>query len=224
MLSRQRVASLTHAVSHLSAEKTTMNFLRHFLLGVFFVAMSCVQAGSLNGKVIGVLDGDTVDVLDAAKTQHRIRLAGLDAPEKSQPFGQRSKQNLSDLVFGRQVEVQYTKNDKYGRIVGKILVNGKDANIEQIRGGFAWHYKQYEKEQLASDRVAYADAENKARAQKSGLWIDPKPTPPWEWRHGGAATSVTNHNGGECPCGGQLSCTGPRGGHYCLAPNGKKKY
>lgn len=137
--------------------------------------LNVAAAGTLfAGKVIGVLDGDTIDVLDASKTVHRIRLTGIDAPEKAQPFGQRSKKHLSDTVFGKQVEVQAGKSDKYGRTVGKVLVKGVDANLEQVKAGFAWHYKQYASEQSVSDRALYASAEENARGLHSGLWHDPK--------------------------------------------------
>lgn len=113
---------------------------------------------------MGVADGDTVTVLDADKVQHKIRLSGIDAPEKKQPFGQRSKESLSDLVFNKNVMVDTNKKDRYGREVGKVLVNGMDANLEQVTRGFAWHYKAYEREQSANDRELYDYAENEARA------------------------------------------------------------
>lgn len=89
------------------------------------------------GRVVGVADGDTVTVLDANKQQHKIRLAGIDAPEKRQPFGQRSKESLSALVFARQVTVETDKKDRYGREVGKVRVDGVDANLERLKRGFA---------------------------------------------------------------------------------------
>lgn len=150
------------------------------MLALVFAVPS--QAEVLIGKVVGVADGDTVTVLDAAKRQHKIRLMGIDAPEKKMPFGDKSKQSLSRLVFGKEVTVEYTKQDKYGRTVGKIMVNGVDANLEQVKAGMAWHYKQYQKEQSRADRAAYANAENQARAAKSGLWREAAPTPPWDWR------------------------------------------
>lgn len=107
---------------------------------------------------------------------------GIDAPEKAQAFGTRSKQALSDLVFNKQVTVEYSKQDKYGRTIGKILVGGLDANLEQVKAGMAWHYKQYAKEQTASDRAAYTEAETRARAEKRGLWGDREQMPPWNWR------------------------------------------
>lgn len=198
----------------------------YLLLGSLALVLlnSSLYAASINGKVVGVSDGDTITVLDASKTQIKVRLEGIDAPEKAQPFGQKSKEHLSDLVFGKQVVVESNKTDKYGRTVGKVLVNGKDANLEQVRSGFAWHYKEYQKEQSPSDRVAYSNAETNAQNIKSGLWRDPKPMPPWEWRHGGKDEPTAQSNASGCPCGGESYCTGPRGGQYCIAPNGKKKY
>ena len=188
------------------------------------LTVSAATAASIAGKVVGVADGDTVTVLDASHVQHKVRLEGIDAPEKAQPFGQRSKENLSRWVFGRQVVVETSKNDKYGRAVGKVLVGGVDANLEQVKAGFAWHYKQYAKEQSRSDRASYARAEDTARSSRLGLWRDANPMPPWEWRHGGKniPTAVSLASG--CPCDGASICTGKRGGHYCVAPNGKKRY
>lgn len=107
---------------------------------------------------------------------------GIDAPEKAQAFGNKSKQSLSDLVYEKQVVVKFSKQDRYGRTVGKILINGLDANLEQIKSGLAWHYKKYQKEQPVGDRSEYASSEEKARTEKLGLWVDPEPTPPWDWR------------------------------------------
>lgn len=141
-----------------------------------------LNAATLQGKVIGVADGDTVTLLDAQKNQHKIRLQGIDAPEKAQAFGNKSKQSLHEMVHGKEVFVDVQKKDKYGRSVGKILVNQTDACLEQIKRGMAWHYKQYANEQSPEDRDVYAQAESKARAQSLGLWKDKSPTPPWEFR------------------------------------------
>ena len=161
----------------------------HFNLALFVVATiltglfaTQLQADILTGRVVGVADGDTVTVLDASRQQHKIRLMGIDAPEKKMPYGNRSKQSLSDMVFDRQVQVEYSKKDKYGRTVGKIIVEGVDANLEQIKAGMAWHYKQYQREQPMEDRAAYAQAEVDARSAKRGLWKDADPVPPWDWR------------------------------------------
>lgn len=182
------------------------------------------HAESLSGKVVGVSDGDTIIVLDANNTQYKIRLSGIDAPEKVQAFGQKSKEHLSNSLFGKQVEVTYTKTDKYGRTVGKVLVNDINANLEQIKCGFAWHYKEYAAEQSVTDRVSYANAEYVARINGLGLWRDSKPMPPWEWRHGGKYESTPESTLSGCLCGTETVCMGKRGGQYCIAPNGKKRY
>ena len=142
-------------------------------------------ATTIVGRVVGVADGDTVTVLDADKTQHKIRLSGIDAPEKKQPFGQRSKESLSELVFSKTVTVVTDKRDRYGREVGKVLIEGVDANLVQVQRGYAWHYKAYQREQPVIDRTVYADAENEARVAKRGLWADVEPVPPWVFRHKG---------------------------------------
>ena len=188
------------------------------------LGIATAQAATLSGRVVGVSDGDTVTVLDAGRTQHKIRLAGLDAPEKAQPFGQKSKEHLSDSVFNKQVQVEYSNTDKYGRILGKIFVNGMDANLEQIKAGFAWHYKKYSVEQSATDRAIYANAEIAARSTSAGLWRDAKPMPPWEWRHGGKDEPTLASNVTGCACGSTALCTGLKGGQYCITPNGKKRY
>lgn len=135
------------------------------------------------GQVVGVSDGDTVRVLDTSKTLHKVRLSGIDAPEKHQQYGSAAKQNLASWVFGKTVTVETNKLDRYKREVGKLLLNGVDVNLEQLRSGFGWHYKQYEREQTEADRRLYADAENAARKQRIGLWADAKPVPPWDFRH-----------------------------------------
>ena len=147
------------------------------------LALSSLAWADFTGNVVSVADGDTITVLDVDKVQHKVRLTGIDAPEKKQPFGNRSKQRLSDMVFNKTVTVETDKRDRYGRELGKVLAGGKDVNLEQVRAGLAWHYKKYERTQSATDRQAYADAENVAKAAKRGLWHDDAPAPPWEWRH-----------------------------------------
>jgi endonuclease YncB( thermonuclease family) len=142
-----------------------------------------VLADTLIGRVVAVADGDTITILDASNTQYKIRLAGIDAPEKGQPFGRVSRQRLADTVFTKTVQVEWSKRDRYGRIVGKVIADGKDVCLLQIESGLAWHYAKYEREQSPADRKAYADAEIRAREQKRGLWMDAHPVPPWEWRH-----------------------------------------
>ena len=153
-----------------------------FAAALLLASLTC-NAATIEGKVVGVADGDTITVLDATNTQHKIRLSGIDAPEKKQPFGNHSKESLSELVFAKTVTVETDKLDKYKRNVGKVQVNGVDANLEQVKRGMAWHYKAYEREQPAVDRKAYSDAENEANAARRGLWSDADPVPPWVFRH-----------------------------------------
>ena len=152
-----------------------------------FAALLCISlsahAGILTGKVVRVADGDTLTILDSAQQQHKIRLSGIDAPEKAQAFGQRSKQSLSGMVAGKTVSVDWNKRDRYKRIVGKVLLDGRDVNLEQVRRGMAWHYKAYEREQDVEDRSVYAQAEYEAQQGKVGLWVDPKAIPPWDFRN-----------------------------------------
>ena len=155
--------------------------IRLFLLSLAFVAWSA-SADTLTGHVVKVTDGDTITVLDDSKIQHKIRLAGIDAPERKQPYGEASRKHLASLVAGQTVTVNWTKRDKYRRIVGVITFNGQDVNLGQIRMGYAWHYKEYEREQSPADRRAYAEAEVEARGKRLGLWQDKEPMPPWEWR------------------------------------------
>jgi len=120
-------------------------------------------------------------VLDANYKDHKIRL-GIDAPERKQAYGLASRKHLASIVAGQQVTVEYQKRDRYGRIVGKVLVNGVDACLEQVKAGFAWHYKKYQHEQSPEDQRLYAEAENQARNDRLGLWRENNPNPPWEYR------------------------------------------
>lgn len=165
-----------------------VNFCRQrigHLLGALLLSFGGSAAcgtTTLEGVVIGLSDGDTVTVLDAAKRSHRVRLAGIDAPEKKQAFGDRSRQSLSELVFRQVVTVEYEKVDRYGRIVGKVKAGNLDANLVQVSRGMAWHYKAYELEQQPKDRLAYSRAEEAAREARQGLWRDPMPVAPWDFR------------------------------------------
>lgn len=126
--------------------------------------------------VIGISDGDTITVLKENKQQVKIRLAEIDAPEKRQPFGAKSKQSLSDLCFGKKAEIKPRVKDRYGRTVARVSCEGVDANAEQVNRGMAWVYRQY-----AKDHNLFI-LQHEARRFKRGLWSEPSPTPPWEWR------------------------------------------
>lgn len=154
---------------------------RVFGLAALLLATLC-QAELISGQVVNVADGDTITVLDAGKVQHKIRLAGIDAPEKAQAFGNRSRESLDELVAGRTVIVETTKRDRYGRSIGKVLVNGRDINIEQIRRGMAWFYRHYERELSATDQQSYDRAEAEAKGYRRGPWTDKTPMAPWEYR------------------------------------------
>jgi endonuclease YncB( thermonuclease family) len=152
------------------------------IAGLFLAFSAIAYADVINGRVVGIADGDTITVLDNTNSPHKVRLAGIDAPEKKQAFGNVSKKTLSDLVFGKQVTVDWSKHDRYGRIVGKALVNGMDANLEQIKRGMAWFYAKYQNEQSVQDRLDYASAQDDAQKNHLGLWADKSPIPPWDFR------------------------------------------
>ena len=158
-----------------------MNIIQCLATFLLIVAGN-LNASTLQGKVVGVADGDTITVLDATNTHHKIRLQGIDAPEKAQAFGQKSKQSLHRLVHSKQVTIEFQKKDKYGRTVGKVVYNGNDVCLGQIKLGMAWHYKQYESEQSKEDREIYAQAELSARANAIGLWKDKQPSSSSEFR------------------------------------------
>lgn len=128
-------------------------------------------------KVIGVKDGDTIEILMDGKPQV-VRLSHIDCPEKKQPFGNNAKQFASDLCFGKKVKLSTGwKKDRNKRLLAEIILsNGKNLNKELVKNGFAWHFKKYSKDN------SYDDLEQQARKLKLGLWNDKSPTAPWEWR------------------------------------------
>ena len=152
-----------------------------FCISLFFF-VSTLQAATLSGRVVAIADGDTITILDSSNTQYKIRLAGIDAPEKKQAFGNVSKKSLSDMVYGKQVSVDYNKQDRYGRTVGKVIIDGVDANLEQVKRGLAWFYKKYQNEQPFEDRLDYLHAQEAAEQSKVGLWKEQAPVPPWDFR------------------------------------------
>jgi len=151
-----------------------------FLCLLFFTLVSFAE--ELIGKVIKVSDGDTITVLDSNNQKHKIRLKGIDAPESQQAFGDISTQSLSELVYDKEVLVTWDKKDKYYRILGKVIVDGNDANYEQLTKGLAWYYKQYEKDLSDEDKKRYSEAEEWVRNYTEGLWADSNSIPPWEFR------------------------------------------
>lgn len=184
-----------------------------------------VESGAaFQARVVGVTDGDTLTVLDAQNQQHRVRLAEIDAPERGQPWGDRSRQALSALVFGKTISVQQTDTDRYGRVVARVFADGQDVNRTMVEQGAAWAYRQH----LTDETLIATEA--RARRARAGLWAmsDAQTVAPWEWRQGvrdgqrdtGSPTAVARPqalfaNGPRSAATGstdQLSCSGKR---YC---------
>jgi micrococcal nuclease len=153
--------------------------MKNSIVILFWLLFSPVVQNSqvFTGKCIGVIDGDTVEVLHDGQAE-RIRLDGVDCPESGQDFGTRAKQFISELAFGKVVTVIEKEKDKYGRTVARILVAGQDLSVQLVAAGLAWHYKEY------SDDFVLAKLEIKAREDMVGLWSIPNPIPPWNYRRG----------------------------------------
>lgn len=139
---------------------------------LFFLLLGSLSG--FEGKVIRVSDGDTIVVLTQDKEQIKVRLNGIDAPEKKQPFGKQSTKFLANLVAGKTVEIKKEGNDRYGRTIGTVLLDGLDVNKEMVANGYAWAFRKYSKK--------YAPDESNAKHKKLGLWTEEDPTPPWEYR------------------------------------------
>lgn len=138
---------------------------------------------NLVGKVVSVHDGDTFTVVDEESRQVRVRIAGIDAPEKDQPYGPVSAAHLVELTLGRLVGAECPKSDRYGRSVCTVWINDIDVGLAQVRAGLAWHYKKYAPEQSIEQRKTYAEAEEKARGMTIGIWLQSDAMAPWDWRH-----------------------------------------
>lgn len=146
------------------------------------LASGSPRAAGFEGKVVGVVDGDTLDILLTGRTRLRVRLAEIDAPEKDQPWGQRSKRGLSALVFSKPVHIESAGVDRYGRTIARVYLGSLDVNRKMVEDGLAWAYRAY----LTDPRID--GAERQARANKVGLWsaTPSEINPPWRWRHGGS--------------------------------------
>lgn len=140
------------------------------------VAALAAQAEGLRGRVVGVADGDTLTVLLEHQQSVKVRLAEIDAPEKTQAFGRRSKESLAALCFGRAAVIEDKGRDRYGRVIGRTSCAGIDASGEQVRRGMAWVFDRY-----ATDLSLYT-LQDEAKADRRGLWRDPAPVPPWDYR------------------------------------------
>lgn len=164
--------------------KRYLRRLLYSLMGILISAAAnhAFAALTIEGRVVGVSDGDTITVLDAQNRQHRIRMMGIDAPESSQAHGQAAKSALSEMVYRKTVTVVWSDKDRYGRILGVVWLNGADINLSMVAKGYAWHYRQYAGSQSPQDRAAYSRAEQQARDARKGVWRDVSPVPPWDYR------------------------------------------
>ena len=165
--------------------------VRHILVLGLLLQAAPLLADTLSGRVSDVNDGASITVADNAGVRHTVRLAAIDAPESRQPWGKESKQHLAEMVLGKAVKVEWRKQDRYGRIVGKLILldppcatcpKTLDAGLAQLEAGLAWWDRATRREQSLSDQGYYEYAEFDAKARRLGLWQDPAPMPPWEWR------------------------------------------
>ena len=146
-----------------------------FLILLFLAG--CIQHDASSGKVVSIADGDTFTLLADGNQQIRIRLHGIDCPEKGQAFGTAARQKLSSLIFGKQVRIEEKDKDRYGRTIAIVYASGNvSVNEVMLQAGMAWHYKEYDK------NPEWAELEENARQKRTGLWSQPGPTPPWLFR------------------------------------------
>ena len=139
----------------------------------FLILLFPLLLFALSGKVVSIHDGDTITILQD-KQQIKVRLFGIDAPELKQPYGKKSKQFLSNLIAGKNVEVDENGKDRYKRTIGTVYLDGADINAQMVANGYAWAYRKFSKK--------YTAHESKAKSQKLGLWRDKEPVPPWVFR------------------------------------------
>lgn len=166
--------------------------MRLAALFVLLLAFSGIAgAANLTGKVVAIADGDTLTLLTPERQQVKVRLAEIDTPERAQPYGTRARQVLSDLAFGKQATIESHEKDRYGRVVGRVFVDGLDVNRELVSLGAAWVYRQYNRDK------SLLSVEADARAAKRGLWSLPEAerVEPWNWRRGAKTASLQPYSG-----------------------------
>lgn len=157
--------------------------MKRLLPSLLLLLLCCIGAAQQQVKVIGITDGDTLTVLTPEKKQIKVRLDGVDAPESKQPYGSASKKWLSDRLFGKTVKFKEVGKDRYGRTLGRIWLDGKRGNYEIVQAGMAWWYRKY-----SSDPVL-KQCEWEARQAKRGIWSQPGPVAPWDWRNDGQSSA-----------------------------------
>jgi endonuclease YncB( thermonuclease family) len=157
-------------------------------------AIKCFDANVLNTTGIRVIDGDTVEVTPLSGQSERVRLLGIDAPESKQEYGTKSTTELSQCVNNAIVTIEWTERDRYDRLLGKVIANNIDCNLNQLQKGAAWHYKEYQSSQTPYDRIEYANAEIVARLNGRGLWSNLYPIKPSDYRSGKNSSDLTFDN------------------------------
>jgi endonuclease YncB( thermonuclease family) len=150
--------------------------------GVFGDEVYSLEQGDCSGKVVSVIDGDTVSIQTSSGRLMRVRLEGIDAPEKAQAYGDESKEHLSKMILGRTVQCSSKKKDRYGRSIGTISLNGVNVNLQMVRDCYAWHYTAYQNEQSSSDRASFSAADSSCKSARLGLWANGRAMAPWEFR------------------------------------------
>lgn len=178
-----------------SATHRQVAILRLFILVcllVFLQTTGHTAPLTVQGRILWVTDGDTVALLDEHHTLHKIRLAGIDAPETAMPYGRQATLHLVSLVLDKNVTAVGYKRDRYGRIVATLMLGAHDVNLAMIQAGLAWHYKRYANEQPTAQAQAYAQAEERARVKNLALWGDADPSAPWDWRKSRRSRSTQN--------------------------------
>ena len=163
-------------------------FFAHAFVIIFVLNISSVRA-DFTAKVLRVVDGDTVYVVNKAGKKFKVRLTGIDAPEQNQPYGLASTYHLRELLLNKIVLLKSKPKkgkpysvDRYKRVLAKIVLNGRDINLSQVLSGYAWHFKRYQNQQSRSDREAYSKAEFYAEENELGLCGEKNPIAPWKWR------------------------------------------
>jgi endonuclease YncB( thermonuclease family) len=163
-------------------------YLKRFSIVILFL-LSPYSFADFSAKVVNIVDGDTIDVLDSYNQKLRIRLLGIDTPERKQHFGYESYFYLNKILNGKSVVIISSPDkDKpytlgyFKRVIGKVVLNGVDINLEMIKKGMAWHFIKYKKNQPIDESHSYNKAESEARKKYIGLWSEVNPLPPWKWR------------------------------------------
>lgn len=156
--------------------------MKKIIAALIAIAALPALAAQIEGKVVRVSDGDTIEVLDQNNRSQRVRFLGIDSPELKQDYGRAARKNLSDKIAGKKVTVNFDERDRYGRILGTVYLGEDNINLSQIEDGYAWYYRYYARDVRPSLRRAYDRAETQAKKARLGLWLQKDPTPPWDWR------------------------------------------